>query len=293
LGHNDNTRCSYHVRVHRATFAALGAAAAVSSTGELELRDPLDNSPFAVSVVYFRAGYGPDDYKGQSDWDTRALLERSAAIKCPSVALQLAGAKRVQQALAAPGVLERFLLDPARGAVLPATDVDALRESFMGMWPLDNSDEGREGTRLAQEEAHRFVLKPMREGGGNNVYRGDIPRALAEMRARDAAAGPGADEKQTYILMELIDVPPSSGAYLLRAPPGGTRDNAPEAAAVRAEDTVSELGTYGFALFRAQAGRAEELRMHSEGHLLRTKARESDEGGVAVGFSVLDSPLLV
>ena len=29
------------------------------------------------------------------------------------------------------------------------------------------------------------------------------------------------------------------------------------------------------------------------GHLLRTKAATSDEGGVAAGFAVLDSPLLV
>jgi len=29
------------------------------------------------------------------------------------------------------------------------------------------------------------------------------------------------------------------------------------------------------------------------GHLLRTKAASSDEGGVAAGYAVLDSPLLV
>lgn len=39
----------------------------------------------------------------------RELLERSTAVQCPSVAYQLAGAKKVQQDLASPATLERFL----------------------------------------------------------------------------------------------------------------------------------------------------------------------------------------
>ena len=54
----------------------------------------------------------------------RELLERSDAALCPSVAYQLAGAKKVQQDLAAPGVLERFLPSPV--------DADAARACFAG-----------------------------------------------------------------------------------------------------------------------------------------------------------------
>ena len=57
----------------------------------------------------------------------RELLERSDAALCPSVAYQLAGAKKVQQDLAAPGVLERFLPSPA--------DADAARACFAGAAP--------------------------------------------------------------------------------------------------------------------------------------------------------------
>jgi hypothetical protein len=35
------------------------------------------------------------------------MLERSRAVKCPSIAYQLVGAKKVQQVLAEPGRLER------------------------------------------------------------------------------------------------------------------------------------------------------------------------------------------
>lgn len=43
------------------------------------------------------------------DWKARLMLERSRAIKCPSAAFHLAGTKKVQQVLASPGVLERYV----------------------------------------------------------------------------------------------------------------------------------------------------------------------------------------
>lgn len=45
--------------------------------------------------MYLRAGYSPDDYPTEAHWDARQKLERSSAAKCPSVAFQLAGAKKV------------------------------------------------------------------------------------------------------------------------------------------------------------------------------------------------------
>jgi glutathione synthetase len=62
-----------------------------------------------ISVVYFRAGYGPADYPSKSEWNARKLLESSRAIKCPTIITQLAGCKKIQQVLATPGVLERYI----------------------------------------------------------------------------------------------------------------------------------------------------------------------------------------
>ena len=61
-----------------------------------------------ISVVYFRAGYGPADYPSESEWNARKLLELSRAIKCPTIITQLAGCKKIQQVLSMPGVLERY-----------------------------------------------------------------------------------------------------------------------------------------------------------------------------------------
>jgi glutathione synthase len=41
----------------------------------------------------------------------------------------LAGTKKVQQTLATPGILEKFLTDPAK--------IDAVKEIFTGLYSLD------------------------------------------------------------------------------------------------------------------------------------------------------------
>jgi len=58
---------------------------------------------------------------------------------------------------------------------------------------------------------------------------------------------------------------------------------------VTIDKTVSELGIYGAFLGDGRNIYCNE----SCGHLLRTKKTTSNEGGVLLGYSVLDSPLLV
>ncbi len=57
------------------------------------------------------------------------MMEKSKAIKSPSISYHLAGTKKVQQELAKPGVLERFLEDPK--------EVRMIREVFTGLYPVD------------------------------------------------------------------------------------------------------------------------------------------------------------
>ena len=206
--------------------------------------------------MYYRTGYSPTDYASPADYATRALLERSRAVQCPSFALQLAGGKKVQEVLTRPGVLERFLAPTSGGA-------ESVRESWMRMWALD------EGTDEAVRRARELVLKPQREGGGNNIYRDNIPQFVKQLPERERAA---------WIAMELIRPPRGVGAHLVRS--GGGRVSAA---------VISELGVFGWALF----GEGREVKEEQAGWLVRTKAEDVDEGGVAAGFSVLDSVVLV
>ena len=248
-----------------------------------------------ISVVYYRAGYTPTDYEGkgnEKNWDARFLLEKSKAIKCPSVALQLAGAKKVQQVLSEEGVLERFLASDEKGVKGEKYGAEALaqlRASWSELYPLDpHSELGKQGYQLAMQQPQRFVLKPQREGGGNNIYKHDIPSALQEMAKRDEKSKASTTEREGYILMSLIQPPAGVGNLLVKAGAGAHKG------AVLAPDVVSELGIYGTCLFGKTQEGVIEIPLNAQGgHLLRTKGRDSDEGGVAVGFSVIDSPYLV
>ena len=64
-----------------------------------------------VAIVYQRSCYKPSDFTCEADWQTRLMIERSQAIVCPNIAYHLAGTKKVQQVLAQPGVVERFIDD--------------------------------------------------------------------------------------------------------------------------------------------------------------------------------------
>ncbi|TKY88154.1 hypothetical protein EX895_002864 [Sporisorium graminicola] len=276
------------IRVVRQCFNEIAARMSSDEKRALFLQHPVLGR-IEISVVYFRAGYGPSDYTGQTEWETRKKLELSAAIKCPSIAVQLAGAKKVQQVLAEPGQLEPLLGSlGSQAAITPAT-AQQLRETFTDLYPLDDSPLGQKGYQLALTQPQNYVLKPQREGGGNNVYRDDIPRFLAELESSSSTHTGAIAKRQAYILMSLIKPPAGLGNFLVKAATTpGTK-----AGALLAKDTVSELGVYGAVLFENGQQSVQVHHHQSGGYLLRTKGRESDEGGVAVGFSVIDSPLLV
>ncbi|KAJ9475551.1 Glutathione synthetase [Pseudozyma hubeiensis] len=277
------------VRVVRQSFAEIAQRMAIKpddAKRTLFLNHPVLGL-IEISTVYFRAGYGPSDYTGETDWNTRKQLEQSLAIKCPSIAVQLAGAKKVQQVLAEPQQLEPLLTS----LKADASTAQSLRETFTDLYPLDDSPLGRQGYQLATTSPEHYVLKPQREGGGNNVYRTDIPRFLAELESSSSSSSTAIARRQAYILMSLIKPPSGLGNYLVKASTPTSKGGA-----VLANDTVSELGVYGAILFSNADSHSQGVTVkhhQSGGYLLRTKGRDSDEGGVAVGFSVIDSPLLI
>ncbi|OAX32041.1 glutathione synthase, partial [Rhizopogon vinicolor AM-OR11-026] len=207
----------HEILVIRQTLAELAVSASlVPSTHALTITLPssssLTNQPatYEISTIYFRASYTPSDFPAPSYYDTRFLLERSRAIKCPSLPLQLAGGKKVQEALTRPGVLEHFLGNEGARWCIGARDLIAFPTNicgtWMGMWALSISEPPR--TRLARREAASLVLKPQRKGGGINVYREAIPAFLDSLRA---------EEREAWIAMEMIETPRGVGEYLVRA----------------------------------------------------------------------------
>lgn len=213
-----------------------------------------------VAVVYYRTGYDPEQYQ-KEDWDIRLTIERSEAIKCPSVCYQLAGTKKVQQELCLPGVLERFLPNQSNAS--------KIREIFSMQYSLDLGEEGDKAVKMALENPETFVMKPQREGGGHNVYGESIRDLLTKIGS--------SKQREAYILMERIKPPPIQN-YII------CRDE-------RAKfcQLVSELGIFGVIL----GNKDNILQNYEAGHLLRSKQVDSDEGGIAAGFGALDTPFLI
>lgn len=208
-----------------------------------------------ISVVYYRSGYGPGDYPNEKCWDARFQLENNKAIKCPSIITQLSGTKKIQQILTEKSNLSKYLNEET---------VDEISKTFVKIYPMDNSPEGEKAKKLAFEQPENFVLKPQREGGGNNIYKEDIPGFLKTL-----------DEKnwEAYILMELINPPVHKNTII--------RNND-----IFTNDIISELGIFGSIVFDETNG---DIKYNEySGWLLRSKLATSNEGGVAAGFGCVD-----
>uniref|UniRef100_A0A7S2RJR4 Glutathione synthetase n=1 Tax=Rhizochromulina marina TaxID=1034831 RepID=A0A7S2RJR4_9STRA len=262
------------VRVRRVSLAQIEASAKIdASSGALALE-----SGEEVSVVYFRAGYTPDDYPSDKEWEGRRRLELSSAIKCPCLAYHLAGTKKVQQQLAQPGEVERFLT---------ADEASAVRESFAALHPMSTAEMGAEAWAAledAKEHPERFVLKPQREGGGNNFYGDALRDKLIEAfpAAGEANVTAGHKGLPELILMQRI-MPDLQPAVLV------VRGKSTQG------QTLSEFGVFGTFLAVEDEGASEPRIEVNEygGHILRTKLDGVDEGGVATGYAVLSSPMVV
>ena len=242
----------------------------LSSTSLTSSRDLLfeialsTSSSFAeISVVYHRAGYDVEEYDVVGR-EARYQLEMSKAIKCPSILCHLATLKVVQQKLALPENLRKFLPDKVAAR---------LERTFMPMYPLDKSDAGQKAKELAlvSHSASKYVLKPSLEGGGHNIYREAIPAFLKskpEMSWKD------------HILMEMIE-PPMIHNILLSS------------RQVFSGSIISELGIFGMCLWQHGTSGVEVLQNHQAGFSFKTKGREVDEMSVVKGYGCFDSPWLI
>lgn len=215
-----------------------------------------------MAITYFRAAYGPEDFPDEAAFQARALIEASSTIAVPHLHTQLAGAKKVQQSLTDPAVL---------GRLLAPRDADAVAACFAGQYDLEQPVPADGGRLAAWEAAVRapadYVLKPQREGGGHNLFDDALVARLRELPASERAA---------YILMERIR-PARHPAVLVR-----------ERRATHV-DAVSEIGRFGAYL----AEGTQELLNRDAGYLVRTKAHDTQEGGVSAGFGFLDSLLVL
>merc|ERR1712151_434359 len=85
--------------------------------------------------------------------------------------------------------------------------VARLRSCFAGLYGFDESDlaAAQRVVDMACDAPERYVLKPQREGGGNNLFDGELREALLKMSPA---------ERASYILMERIVAPTHPAALM-------------------------------------------------------------------------------
>lgn len=92
---------------------------------------------------------------------------------------------------------------------------------------FSQDEDGSRAAEMAVMKPECFVLKPQREGGGNNVYGEKVREVLQSVT--------NSKEQTAWILMDRI-IPPVEKGYIIR--PDG-----PEIPQIA--DLVSELGIFG------------------------------------------------
>ena len=196
---------------------------ALAARGRTAVRIPLAHAPrrlafdagrccldgTEVSLVYYRAGYRPDEYTDDV-WAARRRIEHSRCIKLPDIARTLLNTKLYQRV---------FSTHP-----LVRPHACAFHDTLQP----------------------RCVVKPMREGGANNVFVcGNMP-----VDTRDC------------VIMDHID------AHVETHTVAGRR-----------VQTVSELSTFGIHLQHCGT----DVLTRADGYLIRTKSSSAPEGCVTLG----------
>lgn len=251
------------IKFVRRSFDQLPGCLRIGSNKELLLDDLKE-----IAVVYFRYGYDPTNYTFEGSWETRLLLERSRAIKCPSINFHLSGAKKFQQVLNSSEQLERYL---------SSDEATKLHNAFCRFWSIESEQSPGYKMVTSANESLKLVLKPQREGGGHNIFGDEIKsfvRQLADPRARSQ-----------YILMESIDSPREHNLLLTH----GDEPSRESARMDNCDQLVSELGVFGSIL---ATDSSQVISNRAGGYLVRSKKFGVNEGGVAAGYAGISSLVL-
>ncbi len=236
-----------------------------------------------VSLFYFRAAYSEEHFvdevkillklfffmifhKYQDSWTAREMIELSTAIKCPNIDYFLCTFKLFQYYLNKPDVLRKFIPEE-----LIAKDVSRF---FTKIYHLNdmNDEEKLKLLEEIRENVKKYVVKPQKEGGGNNYY----DEAILKLLPEDNDLSQLSKELSNSIIMERI-FPPLHDSVVLR------ENKLSEA------KCVSEFSVYGAIISDEKS----ILLNKSFGFLVRTKKETVNEGGVASGFSAIDLPFLI
>uniref|UniRef100_A0A914H9Z2 Glutathione synthetase n=1 Tax=Globodera rostochiensis TaxID=31243 RepID=A0A914H9Z2_GLORO len=212
--------------------------------------------------------------------ESRRTIERSTAIKAPSLAAALAHTKKVQQVLAKPGMVERFFPNPEEAPL-----IEAIRKTYANLWTIEE-DDNNEYPQIIEEvkkDPHKFVLKKIEYAQYQNR---NLARIYFEQEILKSMTNFTPIERSAYILMEKLQ-PTIVKNHIVKTMFDENMNVPPSIF----EDVTPELGIFGTLLGNIVDGKV--LHNVQLGHQMKTKLASENEGGIARGKSAYDSAYLI
>ena len=322
-------RCEYRDVMDKTYFAPLPKSRNLvwqkDQTGRELIFTPYSGGDlFEISVVYHRGSMTAEELLQSpfpkadslhSGFQIRKHLERSRAIKCPTVFGHLASSKKVQQHLTSvPGAMERFIgLEAAQRlrersmAMISLADPSSyFRQILDECIPPPGAKTSPDAIQSAMKAAERalapYVLKPIgAEGGGHCVFGSDIPEFYTTVIAP-------AKSQAGHVLMQRIHPSVVRGALISQR-------------RYHVAPVVSELGILGTCMWhrhnsgmgnsnppeaeggigtsdgssgkKERHGGIEMISNESVGWTLKSKPEDVPEVSVIKGYGCFDTPCLV
>ena len=249
----------YNIISKRLTLNEIAKNCKVDEKGQISYEDKI------ISLFYFRAGYTPSDYKDEESWKGREMIELSTAIKVPNINLFLTTLKVFQYELTKPDILKKYINEE-----LISNDIIRF---FTKIYYLRDMDKEKQKELFNQitSNPHSYVIKPQREGGGNNYYDEKIIPLLPKDDSDPS------DELLNSIIMERIEAPEYETLNLIDEK-------------VIVNTINSEFSVYGVII--SSDDKIYNINK-SVGFLVRSKDKNAGEGGVIHGSGCVDLPCLM
>ena len=248
----------YKILSKRMTLNEIKKKCIQDEQGNLTINEKL------ISMFYFRAAYCESDYPDEESWQGRELIELSTAIKVPDINTFLTTFKIFQYELSKPKIMIHYCYNELI--------INDIIRFFGGIYYLRDMDLEKQKELISKIklEPGKYILKPMREGGGNN-FTGDKLKELLPEEGNEPN-----DLIYNSVIVEKIDSAIHESLALRNEQ-------------INIQNSISEFSVYGIIL-----SKEDNIYINkSISFLVRTKNKDDVEGGIMEGAGALDIPCLI
>jgi glutathione synthase len=255
---SDDLYNKYKIATKRLTLNEIKKNCVQDELGNLTIDGKL------ISMFYFRSAYSESDFQDEESWQGRELIELSTAIKVPDINTFLTTFKVFQYELSKPHVMKHYCDNELI--------INDILRFFGGIYYIrDMNDEAKkELFSKIKSDPTKYILKPMREGGGNNIYGDKLTQLIPE-----EGNEPG-DLLKISVIVDKIDSAVHESIVLRNEK-------------ISVQNSISEFSIYGIVLSNENIF----ILNKSTSFLVRTKNKDEIEGGIMEGAGAVDLPCLV